>query len=224
MTPSPAPDSAPAPRPPLQARSRRTLARLVEAGLDLVAEQGLDALTVQAVVARAGSSVGSFYARFAGRDELIRHLRDSLGTGAAARWDAALAGRVDPDAPLAARVRAVVELAVEGLRADDRPRRALAALGGEGARVLERHRAERVAALLLERSAEIGHPDPGTAVRLGYAAVLGAAGTALAPSDAEPGDARLTDELVRLWLAYLGADGGDAVGEPGDVDFFDVWA
>ena len=49
--------------PPKQSRSRRTLERIVQAALKILEEQGHKALTVQAVVDRADSSVGSFYAQ-----------------------------------------------------------------------------------------------------------------------------------------------------------------
>ena len=52
--------------PPKQARSRRTLERIVEASLEILAAEGPDSLTVHRVVEKAGSSVGSFYARFEG--------------------------------------------------------------------------------------------------------------------------------------------------------------
>lgn len=79
-------ESSEGPRPPRQERSRRTLRNLERAALDLVARDGADAVTVAAVVARARSSVGSFYARFAGKDELFRHLEARLWEEALDRW------------------------------------------------------------------------------------------------------------------------------------------
>ena len=75
------------PHPPQQARSRRTLVRIVEASRTVIAERGRERLTVQEVVARARVSVGSFYARFAGREELLRYLDDELGSRERNRWD-----------------------------------------------------------------------------------------------------------------------------------------
>ena len=57
--------------PPQQSRSQRTLERIVAASLELLATQGPSGLTVQAVVDKADSSVGSFYARFKGKDDLF---------------------------------------------------------------------------------------------------------------------------------------------------------
>lgn len=59
-------------RPPQQARSRRTLERLLAATVTLVEEQGLAGITVPAVAARAGVSTGSIYRRFVDKDALVR--------------------------------------------------------------------------------------------------------------------------------------------------------
>ena len=64
--------------PPKQTRSRRTLERIVQASLDILEREGPDGLTVQAIVERAGSSVGSFYARFGGKDDLLEYVGDRV--------------------------------------------------------------------------------------------------------------------------------------------------
>jgi AcrR family transcriptional regulator len=56
-----------------------TAADWAEAALQLVAEKGLEGLTVSALAARLGVTKGSFYWHFAGRDELLRE--------ALARWE-----------------------------------------------------------------------------------------------------------------------------------------
>src|SRR5687767_12609116 len=99
------PTTPAAPKPPQQRRSRKTLTRIVEAGLAILRERGPDGLTVQEVVARARTSVGSFYQRFAGKEELLRHLEETLAAEAAAKFEGELAARVSADLPLAAKVR-----------------------------------------------------------------------------------------------------------------------
>ncbi|GCB46239.1 TetR/AcrR family transcriptional regulator [Streptomyces sp. NL15-2K] len=64
--------------PPQQARSRLTQQRIMEAGAALLEEGGTEALTVAAVAARAGVSVGSVYRRFAGKDRLIAALQHDM--------------------------------------------------------------------------------------------------------------------------------------------------
>jgi AcrR family transcriptional regulator len=207
---------------PKQSRSRRTLERIVAAGLALLEEGGPDAVTVQAVVARARSSVGSFYARFKGKDDLLAHLRDQVRESAATRWaetvdreawEASLPGMVtravglllDSRPDYDERIRAADRLVADG--EDDEPRRkALAELVGR----------------LLQRREEITHPNPELAVRIGLSAVLGVAeharttSTTASDVDAE----ELREECVKLLLAYLTGRGRDEIGS---VEFFDVW-
>jgi len=55
---------------PRQARSRATLDRLLDAAEDLLDERSLDEIPIADIVARANSSVGSFYARFPSKEAL----------------------------------------------------------------------------------------------------------------------------------------------------------
>jgi len=73
---------------PRQRRSAETFERLVSAAERLLVEGGPEALTVQELVRRADSSVGSFYARFDGRDTVLRYVQDRFWRRAAERWDA----------------------------------------------------------------------------------------------------------------------------------------
>jgi AcrR family transcriptional regulator len=195
--------TTPIPRPPQQKRSRKTLTRIVEAGTAILREKGPEALTVQDVVARARTSVGSFYQRFSGKEELLRHLEGALANEERARFDDALAAHAAPDLPLADKVATVVALLVS---------EASAAKPAHEARV------EAVIRALASSPREIRHPDPEAAIRIGYAAVSGAL------REAPPGIGveQLASELARLWLSYLGAS--DAAGpKAGAVDFFEVW-
>ena len=63
------------PQEPKQERSRATHARLLRAGAELLEEKSFDDVTIQESVARAGSSVGAFYARFRDKEGLLEALR-----------------------------------------------------------------------------------------------------------------------------------------------------
>jgi AcrR family transcriptional regulator len=193
-------------RPPVQARSRRTLGRIVEASLALISDLGRDALTVQDVVARARISVGSFYARFSGRDELLRYLDEEMAARERGRWEGAFAARITADSPLEERVRAVVELLMGSA----------AALSAES----HAHLRATAAATVLANRRGLRHSDPEAAVELAYAATLGA----VRNRPAGWSDERVGEELVRMWLGYLGAATGRSEDSKGGVDFFDVWA
>ena len=58
-------------RPPLQRRSQESLERVLQAGMEVLQEQGFEGFTLQEVSRRAGVSIGSIYARVASREALI---------------------------------------------------------------------------------------------------------------------------------------------------------
>jgi AcrR family transcriptional regulator len=58
-------------REPRQARSRATWQRVLDAGLELLEEGGYEALTVEALCARAGTSPPSVYARAGNKERLL---------------------------------------------------------------------------------------------------------------------------------------------------------
>lgn len=59
---------------PLQSRSQDTLDRIAQAGRDLLESKDWDEISVDELVRRAQSSVGSFYARFKDKDGLLDYL------------------------------------------------------------------------------------------------------------------------------------------------------
>lgn len=214
MTP-PSPVATPAPR---QARSARSLGRILDAAAALLEERPFDAVSVAQIAARARTSVGNVYARFADKqailDELHRRHEAERAGALAARLERA--GREATD--LRARVTAIVEIFVDYyaarpgvirsfvLRYRNRPddvtpamRARLDGLYGQ---------AER---LLLERRFEIGHPRPAIAVRAGVFFVAAAcrdrflfAGDPHA-SHLALATAAVSRELVVALLSYLSA-------------------
>lgn len=77
--PAPSPDtppSPPAPRRPKQDRSRRSLERMLQAAEAIIATQGVDALTVAALLHDSQVSNGTFYARFSGKEALVHAVLD----------------------------------------------------------------------------------------------------------------------------------------------------
>jgi len=58
-------------RTPTQARSRRTVQRILDAAEVLVGESGVDAATTRAIADRAGVAAPSLYRFFADRDEVL---------------------------------------------------------------------------------------------------------------------------------------------------------
>ena len=72
---------------PKQARSERTLYRLLDAAEALIAEKGLAEVSIPEIVRRARSSVGGFYARFRDKNELLRALEERFYRELSVRLD-----------------------------------------------------------------------------------------------------------------------------------------
>ena len=200
---------------PKQARSERTLYRLLDAAEALIAEQGLGGLSIPEVVRRAGSSVGGFYARFRDKNELLCALEERFFLEVQSRLDALADERRWADAP----VREVVAAAVDELVNVTESRRALircfmfrATQDVQIRDVAVRFRnraAERIAAVLVGKSPSFSHPDPVLAIDLGVQAAFSlmnqhalldgteAAGRMLSLDD-------LKREIARLFVAYVG--------------------
>jgi len=236
-TPSAATD-LPGLRPPRQARSRRTLERLVQAALELMGEKGVGGTSVQEIVDRAGSSVGSFYARFQGKQDLVDYLRVRVWDEALERWRAVRTQAPWDDLSTPEVIEASVRLIaqVEGIHP-----RARAVLGEDSpAAVAFRSELHRdLAAILEAREPTLSHPDPAEAIRVLIRVVAAAArahhaeapgvvstdGTLDRAGDGSAGRgdrATFTAELVRMAQAYLTGDGPAATGAE-EVEFFDVW-
>src|SRR6185295_6827544 len=104
---------------PKQARSERTLQRLLDAAEALIKEKGHGAVSIPEIARRAGSSVGGFYARFRDKNELLRALEERHFIELLQRVEALADARRWANAPTIA----IVEAAVTELVASTRERR-----------------------------------------------------------------------------------------------------
>ena len=199
----------------------------MKASLQILDEEGAGALTVQAIVERAGSSVGSFYARFDGKEGLIEYLGERVWREAAERWDLALSSRDWSGLDTAALVDGAVRLLGEAGRSRASYLRALERAPGardDAYASFQAHVAAGLGSLLLARRGELTHPEPEVAVALGLTAALALLEE---PATGSPGAAvpreRRVEEASRLLRTYLLAGGGDDDAPPDEVDFFDIW-
>lgn len=62
------------PGAPQQARSRRTMNRILDAAEALLAETSIERLGIAEITERAGVAAGSFYTRFKDKEDLLAHL------------------------------------------------------------------------------------------------------------------------------------------------------
>ncbi|MFD9099297.1 TetR/AcrR family transcriptional regulator [Streptomyces collinus] len=65
-------------RTPVQARSQRTVERILHAATDILTESGLLGLNTNAVAARAGINVATLYSYFPDKVAIVRELADRL--------------------------------------------------------------------------------------------------------------------------------------------------
>lgn len=61
-------------RDPVQARSRETVERILDAAAELIAEAGVDATTTRTIADRAGVSAAALYRFFENRDQILDRL------------------------------------------------------------------------------------------------------------------------------------------------------
>ncbi len=182
---------------PQQARSQKTLEKLLDAAEALLLEGGLDAVTVPAVVQRARSSVGSFYARFPDKQALLATLHERACQQTIATADRALDPELWRGHTLDEILRAAVAFSVHifGTR-----RSVMAAFQQAlGADADYARRRARNGVALTERVLRL----------LALTATLEQrnAFEASGVPEVEIDDETLTDELLRMLRAYLGVGG-----------------
>jgi AcrR family transcriptional regulator len=202
---------------PKQARSEKTLKRLLDAAEELIAEKGHKAVSIPDIARRAKSSVGGFYGRFRDKNELLRALEERHFLELSARVERL----ADASRWAAAPTVAIVEAAVVELVSITREKRPLIAafLANalddpvllEGGLRFRRSVEERLSALFLQRREEMTHPDPRLAIDLAIQTAFAimqqhvlleethAAGHTLS-------DAELQREIATLVLRYLGIE------------------
>lgn len=200
---------------PKQARSRETLAKLLDAAERLLAEGGVDAATVPAIAERAGVSVGIVYQRFADKDTLLRAVYFRYFENLREHNQGNLAVLATWKAPLSTLARSLILGMVAGYRRERGILRALLSYARNhpdpafrrAAQEMNREATSAIGQLLLTHREEIRHPKPRVAIELGImtvAAVLHMVVLEEEPLPSIRGQAKLDDELVRMFCAYVG--------------------
>ena len=161
-------------RVPKQARSQRTLERILEAAEALVLEKGLAHVSIPDIVARAGSSVGGFYARFKDKSALLRALEERQYENLRKLLDEVVQPERWQDRDLIDTARGLIHVLVETVNAQRGLIEAILFRAGsdpsfrEHSLTFRRLVTHRLTALFLSRQDEISHPDPEVAAqRLG---------------------------------------------------------
>jgi AcrR family transcriptional regulator len=198
-------------RPPRQARSERTLERILAAAEELAAERPFDEIPVDRIVERAGTSVGAFYKRFPTKDALLPGVLARMQERNLQRVRAALATPTARRMPLAARVVTLLSHQADAYRRHRATVRAIVASrvgGGLALPAAEADKARAMLALLaewlLERRDEMRRPDPEVAVRIAlHFSVSSLQLTLLQDEPPSVSAERLVAELSQAVVAYL---------------------
>lgn len=161
-------------RPPRQKRSLQSLERLLEAAEEQIRAEGLEALTIGGVVARAGLSVGAFYARFPDKAALLHAVQDRVHNRLEPIIRAEMVAEAGGCATLAEAVEAAIEVLIRNVTGERELSRAFMMMSvfdpvlrarGE---LVNRERREALTEVLLAHRDEVGHPDPVLAIDVAY--------------------------------------------------------
>lgn len=201
---------------PQQARSRNTMNQILDAAAQILETKTFEELTISEVVQQAGTSVGAFYGRFRDKDGLLQALDERFFLNFERSFNAMLSQSGWADQPLARIVQDAVEFMVTAYGKEQGVLRSLnlkARLYSDN-RFKEREQRAwielfpRLQEVLLQHRAEISHPDPGLATRLGFQQMFFAAREFLLWEPMRAGwlyeKDQLTLELTRAFLSYLG--------------------
>ena len=181
---------------------------------ELLNERAFERATVDEIVARAGSSKGSFYARFADKDALLAYLGEDALERAKQSWAEHLDPKTLREVPLATVLGRFVERIVVGYRSSSPVLRALFiesrlhpdAEFARMTRELDTHVTGVLERLLRQRAAERSHPSPARAAVYAMLLVDTTAREAVLFAGSPPErDAELRRELTRALVGYVGA-------------------
>ena len=161
-------------RIPQQRRSQASLERLLDAAEEQIRAEGIESLTIANVVARAGLSVGAFYARFPDRSSLLHALQNRFHDRMEPLLLAELKDGGADQPTLAGCVAHCIDTLLKYITGERELSRAFMmtsvfdpVLRRRGERV-NRDRREALTTALLAHRDEIGHADPVLAIDMAY--------------------------------------------------------
>ena len=200
---------------PQQARSRRSLDRVLDAVEDLLLRKEFDDISLAEIVRRAGVSIGSLYARFGSKDTLLDVLHERYEHERSAFLSEAFRA-ISANAPLTERAKVLCETIVSLFRARRGVLRSLVLRHWRRSAQTNKRTLSRLdivfaeaSVLLLDARTEIRHENPEAAVRLGLSVVLATCRENIVlrpttlPGSLAMDDEALSAELARLLVAYL---------------------
>jgi AcrR family transcriptional regulator len=198
-------------RPPVQARSRATFDRLLDAAEELLTEAGLEGMSMAQVAARADSSVGALYTRVPDKAALVRAVQLRILDRQLAAMTAVAGDERLAAAPLDEVVERFVTAIVTQVDAHARVVRAFLVQGVRDQVMRERvaaglERLTQLLAGLLQGRPEVAHPDTELAADVIVRTTTGALQQAVLLDRSLP-QRRYAGELSRAARGYLASGG-----------------
>lgn len=164
---------------PQQDRSRESLERVLEAGLDILVTEGWHQLTLARVCDRAGVSVGMLYRRFHGREDLLSALKNRWIDDAIAKAEELKARPFPWDKMEASKaLRLAIHTLAESFRRDEAKTKLFGLHGVLDEEELKRLQAVSIAysewyrMILHHHIDAITHPNPQRAIDFSYNLLL----------------------------------------------------
>ena|SRR5581483_9944846 len=200
--------------PSRQKRSRETTLALLKAGAEMLRKRSLAELSIEALCAEVGATVGAFYSRFESKDAYFNALMALAARDGDRRIADMAAGRSGPDADLSARCHQLVRGVISWMRAHEGVLRA--ALQHDDNRpdkwtpfkALARGNTERATPLLLPAMGKGRRAAKSRAIAFGFQVVLGTLVNAILndPGPLSLHDKELEERLGGLLLQLLQAE------------------
>lgn len=187
------------PRVPVQKRSREKVDRALQAADDLLAREGLAALTLPRVADEAGVSVGALYQYLPDREAIVTALSATYYARLETRMGELVAQLItDPvDDPVAVVVAAMAQM----YRQQSETRALRAGLQGAGQLAQAREHKDRMVDMVNTLLRAYGMGDSAATARAAFFAADGVMHEAFA--EQESGDEALIAELEAMLRAYL---------------------
>jgi AcrR family transcriptional regulator len=204
-------------RIPRQARSRETVAAILQAAAEVIAAEGLARASTNRIAARAGVSIGSLYQYFPDKEAIRARLLEQHHREVEAIVDRAMALIDDPAVPFARALRGLLDELIALHRAQPALMRALSEEVPHPPQARARREEEargyaRRMEAALRRRTPIAPRDPVAASFVLVRAVESLSRWLAHEAPPDLRDVALVDEVVAMLAGYVEGAAGDAGG------------
>jgi AcrR family transcriptional regulator len=201
---------------PQQARSRENMSQMLDAAAQILETKTFEELTIAEVVQQAGTSVGAFYGRFKDKDGLLQALDERFFQ----EFEEGITALLTPSNWAGKSISYIIEGVARFLVAMYSKQKGVLRSLNLKARLYRDTRFKkreqrawnelfpRLQDTLLSHQAEMNHPNPSLATRLGFQQLFFTMREILLwellRDDVPYAEEELIAELTRAYLAYLG--------------------